>query len=372
MKRRMKSLIVTVLACCIGVSCVGCNGSESKDSTTTAATTATEATTTTTTTEIATSTTEETTTAEETSATSYVENIGEIYVSDVNYLSEKEFVEISTQAGNGGWVRLGVDNPNNLELVRKYFGDDMLTLEDVGFFQCDMLSGEIYPFDDYYYGTTITYIETLQFDVIRYLMALNGDRYYINQIGYDFFVRYFPDYVEKYNENKDVRFVYKNPVLDLDTLLGDGQDLTSLYFREFYDKFETKGEKALSDFISKNIADPEAHEAVKLYLFWLITDYNCSWFNNATYYSKTINFMPIAKTTDGKYIVTPSKSPFNQLQKYIKLLPNCENLDITKSETYEDLINSGVNVDLIEKAFDYAGIDIPKLSRSNNQSSDQQ
>ncbi len=366
MKRRMKSLIVTILACCIGVSCVGCNGSESKDSTTTAATTATEATTTT---EITTSTTEETTTAEATSATSYVENIGEIYVSDVKYLSEKEYTEISTRATNGGWVQLGVDNPNNLEIARKYFEDDTLTLEDVGFFQCDMLSGEVGPFDNYRYST-ITYSQTLEFDVIRYLLALDGGRYYINQIGYDFISRHFPDYIEKYNENKDVRFFYRDPVLE--KFNYSDENMTGKYLHDFYDKFETKGEKALSDFLSKDIADPEAHEAVKLFLFMQIAQYNWSWFDNATYLSNSINFMPIAKTTDGKYIVAPSKSAFIQLQRSVKLLPKCENLDITKPETYEDLINSGVNVDLIEKAFEYAGIDIPKLSRSNDQSSDQQ
>lgn len=369
MKRRMKSLSVIILACCIGVSCVACNGSESKDSTTTAATTATEATTTT---EITTSTTEETTTAEATSATSYVENIGEIYVSDVKYLSEKEYTEISTRASNGGWVKLGIDNPNNLEQARKYFEDDTLTLEDVGFFQCDMLSDSDY-FSDALSSYEPNYVGAcLSTDIVRYILALNGDRFFISQISYDFYARYFPDYVEKYKKNKDVKFVYKDPVLDTDALQWDEQDLTCLYFQEFYNKFETKGEKALSDFLAKDKEDPEAHESVKLYLFWMLTKYNSAWFRAATYYNRSLNFMPIAKTTEGQYIVAPSKTPFNQLQKRVNQLSKCENLDITKPETYEDLINSGVNVDLIEKAFDYAGIDIPKLPRSNDQSSDQQ
>lgn len=307
--------------------------------------------------ETAQATSELTTTSEPEPPTTYVDGIGEIYLEEPHYLSKDDFGVLQSRNGKYGGVGLGIDNPTILEQARKYFKDNTLTIEQVGYFQCD----ELCDGDPNRIGNSMAdkkrVMESLQNvgnqgkianDIARYILSLNGDKYMINQISYDFFSKHFPDYVNECNEGKTADFL-NNGLFD------------NPYYERFIFNLNDKGYAALNNFISDHASDSEAREMIKLYLFVHLMDYNYNWFSLASSSSTVCNFMPIAKTTDGKYVVVP---PTSQLQRQVNLIPKCENLDITKVETYEDLKNSGVEVEIIEKAFKYAGIDIPLLSKS--------
>lgn len=290
--------------------------------------------------------TETTESIEPTQATTYIEGIGEVFVRSENYLSEKDFNALMEKTWDYGYTSLGLDNPKILEIAREYFHNDSLTIEDIGFFQCDMLS------DDGHKKNLLDKIKLNSCfdDLSRYFLAVNEGRFMLNQIDYDFFNKHFPEYCKECN-NGNARYMRDN-------FLCSNQ-----YYDELCDISQTED---LSKFMDRYKDIPEAREAMKFHIFITLREYVKSWTDIAGSYANDISFMPITRDTNYDFIVVPSSTTFDKLQQLLITCPHCENFDISKVETYEDLVNSGVDVDVLERAIKYAGLDIPLLSETYN------
>ena len=282
-----------------------------------------------------------------TQATTYIDGVGEVYVRNSNYLSKEDFNSLWAKIRAYGDFSLGIDNPKILEIAREYFNNDSLTLEDIGFFQCDLL-------DDSDINKKF-YIDLLSGYCInsfsRYFLSLNGDRFMENHIDNRFFHDYFPEYsveCDKGNARKIAEeYLSNNPYYTMLLQINDSS--------------------GLSKFMSNYKDEPEAQEAMKYFIFYCLQNYDTSWGLSSGSYSTLYGFLPLTRETDGNItIVYNSTTTFDKLQSVVNSMPNCENLDITKPETYEDLVNSGVDVDVLERAIKYAGLDIPLLSETNN------
>lgn len=297
----------------------------------------------------------ETETHELSESTKYVDGIGYILDDDPQYISNDEFVNIREQLYNYGFISLGYGNPALLEYMKSYLRNENITLKDVGYFQPDSLNDSNNDIID-----VTTQYNTLRdhgfyTDIVRYVMAANNLRMWIDEIPFEFFQKYFPDYIERYLKGERFDFEYSYNSI---------QDVSDLIY-----ECSSKGESALREFLAK--CTPEQYEYVRYYIFDTLLQYNFARFEFSATYSTLISFMPIAEDVDGKYVLAPSSATLDKFQRQINLLPKCETLDITNPETYDDIVNSGINVDLIERTFEYAGLDIPKLSEQHDQSSDQ-
>ena len=296
--------------------------------------------------------------SESTVETTYVDGIGEVFVNNVNYLSKNDFVALRDKLYDYGFISLGVDNPAILEQARIYFNNDSLTLNDIGYFQSEEIGDSDTDIIDTYGEIRMLQEQGYYMDFARYVKVLESECVMTKQISNEFFKNYFHDYWQLCQQGKLNDFLNKLNY--------------SKYCLQIRGGLQTEGVSALDKFLSKNIDEPEAHEDVKACIFMELCDYNQCWFNLASTYSNYISFMPITETTDHEFVIVPSSASYKKLQDIVSAAPHCENLDISKPETYEDLVNSGVNIDLIERAFDYAGLDIPKLSQIHDQENDQQ
>ncbi len=291
--------------------------------------------------------------------TTYMNGIGEVFVKEPKYLSKKDFVAISNRIYDYGYLYFGVDSPAILEQAKDYFKDDTLTLEDIGYMQSQEIGDNDTDIIDV--KLDVNYIQNQGYfmDFARYILSLQDNVPMKYSFNNEFFKTYFYDYwCETQNGNF---FVMVNNFM-----------FNNKYYTNLRNSFDTHGMSSLRDFLSKNLDNPEAKEAVKFLIYNELGEYNVKWFDLAGTYSKYIGFMPITETTDYEFVAVPSSATFDKLQDIVSKAPNCQDLDISKPETYDDLLNSGVDVDLIEKAFDYCGLEIPKLSEQKDKSNSQQ
>lgn len=298
---------------------------------------------------------------ETTPETTYINNVGEIYVREQKYLTREEYLAIMYRTADYGFTSLGVDNPVILEEARRYFKDKSLTLEDVAYFQSDAFGDadyDIIPVRDRMQQLKNGY--AYYFEIARYVLSLYGEKPLIGQdFGKAFFTTYFPEYTEMCDKKKARE-------------LSENMRKNNPYFYDLEVKCAESGESALKEFISSHPSDPEAQEAVKYELFMLFREYNDCRRDLAGSYSTIISFMPIVRTTNDELVLYPSSGTFDKIQAQFSTVPKCENLDFSRPETYDDLLNSGVDVEFIEQTFEYAGLDIPKLSEQLDQSSGKQ
>ncbi len=302
---------------------------------------------------------EDTENTEATLNTTYINDIGEVFVKDPKYLSKKDFVAISNRIYDYGYLRFGVDSPAILDQARAYFKDDTLTLEDVGFIQSQEIGDN--DTDIINVKDTINYLQNQGFfmDLSRYVLSLQGNLPMKYSFNNEFFKTYFYDY---WSETQKGNY----SVLD-NSFMFDNK-----YYYDLKTNYDIHGMSSLRDFLGRNLDDPDAREAVKFFIYNELGEYNLTWYKLAGTYSSYIGFMPITETVDYEYVAIPSSATSDKLQDIVSKAPNCQDLDISKPETYDDLLNSGVDVDLIEKAFDYCGLEIPKLSEQKDKSNSQQ
>ncbi len=298
-------------------------------------------------------TTEATTTASPTPATTYIEGIGEVVVSDPKYLSKTDFAKVTDSLTPYGFISLGYDNPTLLDVLRDLYSDDSLTIEDVGFYQPYDLSDNDPECPEYIIDAEsvkyrLVHQSGIQFEIVRYFLAMNNLRMWIDEVPYSVFETFFPDYLQFYKDG-DRNALFEEAFSQQDTL-----DLINMD--------PNNGESLIDSFISIKEASAESQNVMRFCMFFWLMDYNECRYDLSVTYSPAMNFIPIAKSVEERYVLIPSTRALQRLQELTKSIPKCEALDITRPETYDDLVISGVNVDLIEKTIKYAGIKIPLLS----------
>ena len=53
----------------------------------------------------------------------------------------------------------------------------------------------------------------------------------------------------------------------------------------------------------------------------------------------------------GKYVAVPTKGQYEKLTQDLQSIPGCEGIDISKVETRDDLIGTGVDVERMDKIY---------------------
>ena len=181
-------------------------------------------------------------------------------------------------------------------------------------------------------------------DLVRYIMSLNGLRFWIDEIPYSFFESLFPEYIGLYNERaakirageideKDYNFVQ---IVCPETT-----------FSSFVTKLHGSFKNA-----EKTYIDALNSDELRGLVFRQMLEYN-SVRLRCLYASRFFSCgqIEIGKTSEGKYVAVPTKEQYEKLTKDLQSIPGCEGIDISKVETRDDLIRTGVDVERMDKIY---------------------
>ena len=264
-----------------------------------------------------------------------------------NRISEKSY-DITEFRKASIWfssVGIGYGNPRLLKCVKEFFSNDSLGTEDIPYYSS--------PGSEYEVELN-GFVNSEDFDYVRYVLEENNLRMWIDEIPYEFFEEKFPDYVKICNQDK---------FFDLDDQYGD-------YFWTNGMSHGYNGSLALMQYDSNNI------DKMKLATFIQLAHYNRTREAIATNISdnddKTTKYgyIETGVTRDGKYVWCPTKLQYRVVQNDVKRLPKCENVDILIPETREDLIASGIDVEKYDEMCEelFGGAKMKKNKTQDDQS----
>ncbi len=250
-----------------------------------------------------------------------------------------------------GGVGMGYGNPKLLSFVRTYFKNNTLNTVDVPYYES---TGHNY--DD----VLVSFQESVDIDYIRYVLEENSLKFWVDEIPTEFFKEKFPDYYNLVNNT------------------GNGYVITEdEYFNYFVRNSASNGYNGnLSDFSSSGKNEEKLKEACFIQLMY----YNQHREKLASNISDNddgkikYGFIESGVTEDGKWVWCPTELQYRVVQNDTKHLPKCKNIDIKISETREDLIASGIDIEkydeMCEKVF--GGAKMEKNKTQDDQSRSRQ
>lgn len=229
-------------------------------------------------------------------------------------------------SGCGGniMVFFGFDNEYSVSVLRDYIYeftgeyDDNATLADVAFLQGTQRMSEIYsqPYKFSEAFSVDNWVSPYTLAYVRAYLQVNGLRFGIDEIPYDFFVERFPGFMEYIVEIEDLPMTQQ-------------QDPNDPSLEE--------------------IADPLAFNNAYDYdyaFFNALGIYNevrmCYMYNNPygsiNNYADDIKQVKDANT--GRNVLVPTEEQYYQMMEDITSIPGCENLDIAVVESKENFYES--------------------------------
>ena len=258
----------------------------------------------------------------------------EVVVSNASSISIDDWYAIHNKCGLTLLLGIGFDNPKLLEVLRDYYKDDDLTLSDVNYMQVDELMLDGYSGDQF---AEINMGRILDLDFVRYILAENGLRLWVDEIPFAFFEENFPELVEKYN------------MCNLEDLFNMYNSYSDLW--DFVASYDENHENAYSSFVSDG--DEKALEWHRIWLFEALKDYNIMRlvFTDDNTKDRIHGKIDIVETIDGKNVYDFDDSGYESLSRRTRELYHCENVIIGEVETLEQLKESGINVDLYQQVW---------------------
>lgn len=244
----------------------------------------------------------------------------------------------------------GMDSPVMLEFVRYYYGDDSLSIDDVDYL-CHI--GHTFSDQPAGYDGFIDLINTLKeatspYDInfIRYVCSRNNLRFWEDEFDDTLMNYLFPEYASMV-DNKDYN--------SLDSLRNSDE------VRNFYRTDST-------DYSIASLCEYEANNNFGVFDF--ITYDMLGSFNRTKYTCvlEDADVVEVGRNADGDIVVLPNEMQLNKYNNGFGSIPGCENIDISKVETRDDLIASmGIEtVELYDQVYDQILQRADKYRMENN------
>ena len=182
-------------------------------------------------------------------------------------------------------------------------------------------------------------------DLIRYIMSQNNLRFWIDELPYSLFETMFPDYIKLYTERlQKIRTGSISRKDDDFESIVCSSDSFFYFVRNLHGSFKNADDSYFAE-ISENDLRGLIYRQMSTYnrerMVYLLASRNFS--------CKQIE---IGRTPDGKYVAVPTKEQYEKVMGDFHGIPECENLDILKVETRDDLVDAGIDVDKYDKLFD--------------------
>ena len=245
-------------------------------------------------------------------------------------ISQNDYEQIINPLA-GLLVANGMENPQLIKTIREYYSDDTLTLDDVNYLTYVGHTGNSQSFQEFIDG--ILEYKTLDVDFVRYVMSKNNIRFWTNEIEYKLTCELFPEYTSlyEYDLSSYYDFLYNN---------SEHEDfMKSIKYQPMiYD---------LEDNFYQY--DPED---VQYLCYYNLIVYNMN--RHAVTYGDQ-DGVKFGRAEDNLIVMTPTQAQYNKYNNGLHSLPNCENIDILKVESREELIASlgEDNVEFYDEVYDY-------------------
>lgn len=225
-----------------------------------------------------------------------------------------------------GWLHLcrnGMDNPILIKYLKQYFNNNDITIDDVdylchiGHTDSSNASGYDGGFSDLIASLKDSTF-TIDINFIRYVMSRNNLRFWGDETNYSLMYNLFPEYVSILN-NEDYDTLSK---LENDKRLDD-----------FHDSRE-------NDYSIINFYEFNGENFDDFFYYYLYRD--ISEFNVVRYECilDDPSCVELGRNSQGYIVIVPTEIQYNKYNNGFNQVPGCENIDILKVETREDLINS--------------------------------
>ncbi len=181
-------------------------------------------------------------------------------------------------------------------------------------------------------------------DLVRYIMAENGLRFWIDEIPYSLFESMFPEYIELYNERATM---IRNGEIDESKYTFVQIVCPETTFSHFVSVLHCSFQNAENTYV-----DDLSLDELKGLVFRQMLEYN-SIRMRCLYASRKFacGQIEIGRTSDGKYVATPTVDQYKKLMKDIHSIPRCESIDILNVETRDDIIEADIDIERIGKIY---------------------
>lgn len=234
----------------------------------------------------------------------------------------------------------GMDSPVLLDFIRYYYNDDSLTIDDVdylchiGHINSDKPAGYNSGFTDFVQSLVTPPVQ-LDINFIRYVYSRNSLRLWEDEFDDTLMNYLFPEYASMVDSNE------KSAYMKLDDIRWSKE------VRDFY-------EGGSHDYSIASLYEYEANNNFGVFDF--ITYDMLGNFNNSKYtvVLEDADIVEIRRNGDGDIVVVPNEMQLNKYNNGFRSIPGCENIDISKVETRDDLIASmGIEtVELYDQVYD--------------------
>ncbi len=224
-------------------------------------------------------------------------------------------------AGLDWMLRYGFDNDATLNELRNeiydYTGENNseATLSDVAYFQGTERMAQIVATDDFAEAFSGELFSPYMLAYVRAIMQINGWRFGIDEIPYDYIYQRFPGFMDSVYETGDI------PILPMDPRDPNFTTMTDpIAFNNMYDY----------DYV----------------MFLAITGYNdvrVTYIYNNPYGNidnLTDDILQVRDAETGRNVLVPTEEQYYQMMDDITSIPGCENVDIRFVETRENFYES--------------------------------
>lgn len=243
----------------------------------------------------------------------------------------------------------GIDNPLLLNSIREYYNDDSITIDDVNYL-CHLDHQDSYKGYDGGFSGVIRGLEDghgFDMSFIRYVMSRNNLRFWIDEIPYSLISNLYPEYYEIFNFSlNDVPFY--------DLLQGNDK------VNRFREAFEYN--ESIENLLDYSECDDD--------LYTCITFDNIGIYNVERYRCifNSYELVKLGRNNEGRVVMIPTEIQYNKFNRAFQKIPGCENIDILKVETRDDLIESlGLEkVEMYDKVYDHILELADEYRRENN------
>lgn len=244
-----------------------------------------------------------------------------LYTSSMNDIRLGQiYVDVSNDPNYDYGTYLGFDNDYSVNRLRQYIEyltgeeNDTATLADVGYFQHLERSAEGHQDESltHYFNSESTPISPYSLAYVRAIMQINGWRFLIDEVPFDYISTRFPNFLN-HLENEEW-FIGWQDRSDPD--ICDVTPETLAAFNDMFDYDET-----LFDAI---VMYNDARMAyIYDYPFGVFSDHN----DDVT---------QVRDEATGRNVLVPTMSQHERIMQEINAIPGCENVDIGRVETREN------------------------------------
>ena len=217
-------------------------------------------------------------------------------------------------------IGYGFDNDYSINRLREIIlertgeQNDLVTLSDVDYFQgVEWLSTGVShsKFSEIFSVQSIYGISPYDLAYVRAILQINGWRFAVDEIPYDYFVQRFPSFMESICATGELPSVMQDPQNESCMRQNDPFSYTNMYDRD-YEMF------------------------IALYMYNVM---RLSYIYNNPYGNTndlTDDVLQVRDAETGRNVLVPTEEQYYQMMEDITSIPGCENVDIRFVETREN------------------------------------